>query len=190
MGNGRVPLLTHLNADTSWLLQLPYPSSALAGRIYYNILIDPWLRGAQVDIASWFSRQSHTTQSRWASIAEVEEMIAEREEDVLRARSGGGLVGRQGQGQEGYDGRARRNRRTQQRGGSMIDAVVICHEFADHCHRDTLLEVGSDVPVFASKVGVCVCVGGDVSFLNERVMRLMLWCELAMLNLFGGFFFS
>ena len=38
------PILTHLNADTSWLLQLPYPTDAVrpAGRNRYNILIDPW----------------------------------------------------------------------------------------------------------------------------------------------------
>lgn len=33
---------------------------------------------------------------------------------------------------------------------SYIDAVVISHEFTDHCHRETLLEVHPDVPVFAS----------------------------------------
>ena len=40
----RRPILTHLNADTSWLLQLPYPTDAVkpAGRTRYNILIDPW----------------------------------------------------------------------------------------------------------------------------------------------------
>ena len=38
------PILTHLNADTSWLLQLPYPRDAvkIAGRTRFNILIDPW----------------------------------------------------------------------------------------------------------------------------------------------------
>lgn len=38
------PILTHLNADTSWLLQLPYPRDAVkpAGRTRFNILVDPW----------------------------------------------------------------------------------------------------------------------------------------------------
>jgi L-ascorbate metabolism protein UlaG (beta-lactamase superfamily) len=33
-----------------------------------------------------------------------------------------------------------------------IDVVAVCHEFTDHCHRETLEEVGKDVPVFATKV--------------------------------------
>lgn len=40
----RRPILTHLNADTSWLLQLPYPASVRPppGRSRLNILFDPW----------------------------------------------------------------------------------------------------------------------------------------------------
>ena len=41
----RRPVLTHLNADTSWLLQLPRPKQKVsAGRFCFNILIDPWLK--------------------------------------------------------------------------------------------------------------------------------------------------
>ena len=41
------PILTHLNADTTWLLQLPYPNNAARppGRSRFNIVLDPWLRG-------------------------------------------------------------------------------------------------------------------------------------------------
>ncbi len=50
------PLLVHLNADTSWLIQLPLPASQrVTDRARFNILIDPWLRGPQSDVASWFS---------------------------------------------------------------------------------------------------------------------------------------
>jgi hypothetical protein len=51
----RRPLLHHLNADTSWLLQVPRPASAIkhGSRIYYNILIDPWFVGGQSDVARW-----------------------------------------------------------------------------------------------------------------------------------------
>ena len=34
---------------------------------------------------------------------------------------------------------------------SHIDAVVVSHEFTDHCHQDTLLEVKETVPVFATQ---------------------------------------
>lgn len=39
------PTLTHLNADTTWLLSLPYPEAGdhPANRQRFNILIDPWL---------------------------------------------------------------------------------------------------------------------------------------------------
>ena len=35
---------------------------------------------------------------------------------------------------------------------TFIDAVAISHEFTDHCHQETLLEVHKDVPVFATEV--------------------------------------
>jgi hypothetical protein len=43
--SSRRPILTHLNADTTWLLSLPYPegSQRPKNRQRFNILIDPWL---------------------------------------------------------------------------------------------------------------------------------------------------
>jgi L-ascorbate metabolism protein UlaG (beta-lactamase superfamily) len=35
---------------------------------------------------------------------------------------------------------------------TFIDVVAISHEFTDHCHKDTLLEVSKDVPVLATEV--------------------------------------
>lgn len=37
---------------------------------------------------------------------------------------------------------------------SFIDAVVVSHEFTDHCHEKTLLQVHPDVPVFATEKAV------------------------------------
>ena len=37
---------------------------------------------------------------------------------------------------------------------SYIDAVIISHEFTDHCNKATLLELDSDTPVFAPKRAV------------------------------------
>jgi len=86
------PLLTHLNADTTWLLSLPIPghtgrengrrdikskkdkddgkeSAALRNgrkseKRYFHILIDPWLRGSQSDVAQFFSQQWHANERR------------------------------------------------------------------------------------------------------------------------------
>ncbi|KZM22108.1 uncharacterized protein EKO05_0003878 [Ascochyta rabiei] len=127
----RRPVLHHLNDDTSWLLQIPRPANAVkhGSRVYYNILIDPWFVGGQSDVAKWFSQQWHATPSAVQSIAEVEDVV--RQVEMLA----GGM----------------RRRRPGAEEESLIDAVAISHEFTDHCHKDTLLEVHRDVPVFATE---------------------------------------
>lgn len=77
----RKPILTHLNADTSWLLQLPRPTDpkSLSGRRWYNILIDQWFQGPQNDVASWFSSQWHAVQSSVQTIAELNSLLLEIE---------------------------------------------------------------------------------------------------------------
>lgn len=120
------PVLIHLNADTSWLLQLPYPASAgrPAGRRCFNILIDPWLQGPQSDVASWFSTQWHVVPPAVHTIDELDELLASIE-GVTR------------------EGTAR---------GSLIDAVAVSHEFTDHCHEATLRELPQTTPVFATEL--------------------------------------
>lgn len=136
------PVLTHLNADTTWLLQLPYPKDALpaSGRTHFNILIDPWLQGPQSDIASWFSKQWHAVDSSVRTIAELEARLREIQEITQvyavsqmksRKRSSHGVSTR-----------------------SYIDVLVISHEFTDHCHKETLQEIKREVPVFATAVSV------------------------------------
>ncbi|KAK6438462.1 hypothetical protein LTR95_005331 [Oleoguttula sp. CCFEE 5521] len=132
--SSRRPILHHLNADNSWLLQIPRPTSATrkGSQIYYNILIDPWFTGGQTDISWWFSLQFHAIPSAVQSIREVEELIR-RNEVVAR-------------GDEESEG--------EQHGEGAIDAVAISHEFTDHCHEETLKQVGRDVPVFAVRKAV------------------------------------
>lgn len=115
----RSPVLVHLNADTTWLIQLPYPSSAASStQSYYNILIDPWLQGPQSDVASWFSTQWHVEAPTVQTMDELNSLLLQLEE-----REGGSAA---------------------------IDAVVISHEFTDHCHQATLLELSKQTPVFAT----------------------------------------
>jgi L-ascorbate metabolism protein UlaG (beta-lactamase superfamily) len=94
--------------------------------VYYNIIIDPWLAGPQSDVAKWFSQQWHTYESAVRSVKGIEGLIWD-----IEAAAGGN-----------YD----------REDGSGIDAVAVCHEFTDHCHRETLEEIGTNVPVFATKV--------------------------------------
>ncbi|KAJ4308828.1 hypothetical protein N0V94_009195 [Neodidymelliopsis sp. IMI 364377] len=130
----RRPILHHLNADTSWLLQIPRPANAVkhGSRVYYNVLIDPWFVGGQSDVAKWFSQQWHATPSAVQSIAEVEELV--RQVELLAGGMRRGSKRRAGADDE-----------------SLVDAVAISHEFTDHCHKETLLEVHRDVPVFATE---------------------------------------
>jgi Beta-lactamase superfamily domain len=117
--NHRRPLLHHLNADSSWLLQLPVPSAFQRPhcRTYFNILVDPWLQGYQSDVSYWFSNQTHAIHSAYQTIQEVSD-LAWKLEPHSQAECA-------------------------------IDVVAISHEFTDHCHRDTLLEVPASVPVYA-----------------------------------------
>lgn len=129
----RRPVLAHLNADTTWLLQLPVPASAAAPpRLrskaknaarcsHFNILIDPWLQGPQSDVASWFSTQWHVVEPAVQTVKELEEVLAE--------------VG---------DGKA-------SPGTTQIDCVAISHEFTDHCHQATLTELPRGVPIVATE---------------------------------------
>lgn len=131
--NTRRPLLTHLNADTTWLLSIPYPLAQpnSRSRRYYHILIDPWLKGGQADVAKFFSQQWHEVESCVQSISEVEDVI----QGIEKAAKGG-------HDDEDWD--------MEEDNGNWIDAVVISHEFTDHMHRETLLEVPPSVPVFAT----------------------------------------
>jgi hypothetical protein len=136
----RRPILHHLNADTSWLLQIPRPANAVkhGSRVYFNILIDPWFVGGQSDVAKWFSQQFHATESAVKSVAEVDELA--RQVEIL---AGGIRLGK---------GRKTKTADTATADlETFVDAVAISHEFTDHCHKDTLLEVHRDVPVFATE---------------------------------------
>jgi len=135
----RRPILHHLNADTTWFLQLPRPDSDLqkGSRSYYNLLIDPWLSGSQSDVANWFSRQFHADPSAVPSIAALEQLAWESEKSAAGPPS------------DSREGDADSNDVHKSELESAIDAVVISHEFSDHCHKETLLEVHPSVPVFA-----------------------------------------
>lgn len=139
----RRPILHHLNADTSWLLQIPRPANAIkhGSRVYYNVLIDPWFVGGQSDVAKWFSQQWHATESAVKSVTQVDELA--RQVELL---AGSLRLGRRKKATTAVD-----NGGDGQEEETLIDAVAISHEFTDHCHKDTLLEVHRNVPVFATQ---------------------------------------
>jgi hypothetical protein len=170
------PLLTHLNADTTWLLSLPVPPShpSEQRRQYFHILIDPWLTGPQSDVAAFFSTQWHATPSSCQTIKEVEEVIqgiedvagSEKQsskdagkkarpgmkrmetEDVIAVDTDPGNGTKDLGDGTGLDKQDEKEEQDGEEG--WIDAVVISHEFTDHMHQPTLLSLPPSVPVFAT----------------------------------------
>lgn len=138
----RRPVLHHLSADTAWLLMIPRPVAATkrGGRVYLNILIDPWLSGTQTDYTSWLSKQWHAEKPRVPNIAAVEELIRETETLASGIRFGKGRKSNAHE-TEDHDGVE-----------TFIDAVAISHQFTDHCHEQTMRDVHPNVPVFATEV--------------------------------------
>ena len=128
--DARRPILTHLNADTTWLLQIPCPRDVISrtGRSRFNILIDPWLRGPQSDVASWFSTQWHAVDSSVQTISELQERLKDID-DLIKPHE----------------------RNVKRHSPNKIDLVICSHEFSDHCHKDTLLEIDPSTPVFATQ---------------------------------------
>jgi hypothetical protein len=116
------PILTHLNADTTWLVSLPYPSPPRNGKSYYHILLDPWLSGPQSDVAAFFSRQWHVELPSVQNQQDLKDIIWQIERGGIK--KDGDSVG--------------------------IDIIAISHEFTDHMHQATLLDLPRSVPVIAS----------------------------------------
>ena len=93
--------------------------------------------GGQSDVAYWFSQQWHAVVSSVQTMAELDDLL--REIEVMAQLDGSFSKERD------HDYLDQSSRR------SYIDAVIISHEFTDHCNKHTLLELGPDTPVFATK---------------------------------------
>lgn len=127
---GTSPILHHLNADSSWLFQIPHPTleaESPQSRKFFNIVLDPWLSGPQSDVASWFSKQWHAVAPHYASVKAVEDLCWEVERLLGLPDEKNGE-------------------------GKVIDVVVISHEFTDHCHEGTMREFDPGTCVFANDV--------------------------------------
>jgi hypothetical protein len=136
----RRPFLQHINADTTWLLSLPYPDDATwpPGRCRFNVLIDPWLKDEQSDVAGWFSTQWHRIESSVQTIQDLNSVLEEREDLELHNL-----------GRSSWESSEDSNA-SASASGNYLGAIIISHEFTDHCHRKTLQEVDPSVPCFAT----------------------------------------
>lgn len=118
----RRPLIHHLNADNSWLLQVPRDGP----RPYLNVFMDVWLQGPQVEFSKIFHSQSHTEASAFQTVEEIENFVRDIEEHAL------GL----------------RGEKPGARPASYIDAVTCTIKGTDHCNEQTLRQLHPSVPIF------------------------------------------
>jgi hypothetical protein len=118
------PLIHHLNADTSWLIQLPRNDGHQ--RVYFNVLVDAWLTTPQVEYHRIFHQQEHTVPSAFQTIAEVETYVHEIE---VRACSLRGMDA-QDKPSTGY-----------------IDVAACALRGTDHVNEHTLRQLHPSVPV-------------------------------------------
>ncbi|KAL9620465.1 MAG: hypothetical protein Q9160_005050 [Pyrenula sp. 1 TL-2023] len=174
----RRPILTHLNADTTWLLSLAVPpEEAIRTRRHrFNILIDPWLKGPQSDVASWFSTQWHSIQSSVETIEELNQYLEEVEQLAAEAVTPALIEHNKKKGARGSKSTSLLNgssngaslngatsdlsaASTTTSSPSPISAVIISHEFTDHCHRATLLELPPSTSIYATTAAVPLIKG-------------------------------
>jgi hypothetical protein len=132
------------------LLQFPIPASSdpnNPSRQWFNIILDPWLTGPQSDLASWFSRQWHAIAPALRSVEEVEALCHKVE--VISAEHSSGPASTFGPTSSSESGSATPSPPTPT-GDSIVDAIIISHEFTDHCHQETLLQFSPSTPVIAT----------------------------------------
>ena len=122
------------------LLQFPWSQHPL-GHARYNLLIDPWFEGIQIDFFPWFSRQSHAVSPIVTSIAALNNYLADLESSIQQRSS--------------PPTDAEPDTNTYSR-NPYIDAIMISHEFTDHCNEHTLREVDANTPIFATKAAAKV----------------------------------
>ena len=135
------PILTHLTADNSWVLSLPCPKNQKLpqGRSRFNILIDPWLKGPEINYFSWFNTLWHTTEPAVQGTTELNALLKRQEESHVAKDSEPSLPA--------SEPPPSCNNTTS---NPYIDLVVICHEFPDHCHRETLVDLDPATPILAT----------------------------------------
>ena len=118
-----------------------------SARAFFNILIDPWLAGTQTDGTPLVSKQWHRDPPACGSIAEVVALIKR---------------------EQSKDGSRQLIEDVQTDGLGYIDAVFVSHEFTDHMHQSTLLQLNPEIPVYAT----------PVSFLAKFPLRKSLTYDL------------
>ncbi|KAL8795821.1 MAG: hypothetical protein Q9195_001701 [Heterodermia aff. obscurata] len=98
--------------------------------------------GVQIDYFPWFSRQRHAIRPVVESIKDLNKCLADIE-NVIQQRSS-------------PSGHSQSDAIEKGNSNPYIDAVLISHEFTDHCNEQTLRELDATTPIFATKAAAAV----------------------------------
>jgi len=131
-GGGLRPIATSLNGDTAWLLSFPQPAAerAASGRLYFHIVVDPWLKGYVLEGSRYILRIELNYTQAFTAPAAIDAYAAEIEEAAAEALGGGG------------PGSNKTSRPT-------VDALVSTFGAAEHCVEESFRMFPPETPVFA-----------------------------------------
>ncbi|CAM1509698.1 Fc.00g000330.m01.CDS01 [Cosmosporella sp. VM-42] len=130
--------MTSLNGDNSWLLSFPRPSEerVAAAKVYYHIVMEPWLAGPASQLSSWFIHISLTTPAAVPDNKAVE-AIARQIEDLAV-----GFL------PQHSDSQAESVKENGYKGD--IDAILLGFHYLDHLHEPSLRLFDKRIPVVAT----------------------------------------
>lgn len=132
------PVLTSLNGDNSWLMSFPRPETerAAAGKVFYHVVFEPWLKGPTSILSSWFISISLSSSPGIPDAEAVKGVVREIEDAAAIHLPQSG------------DASAKAPKEESDSGG--IDAILLGFHFADHIHEATLRTFSKDIPVIAT----------------------------------------
>lgn len=127
------PVLTHLTADTSWLISLPQAlkrhDTPNKQRAYFHILLDPWFNGEITVMSRWFIAFQHTVQAKCQSMEDVRRIVHGLESSMRTSES-------------------------VSEDECEVDLILISHYLPDHLHLPSLKQVSPEVPVLTVDLAV------------------------------------
>ncbi|KAM0435039.1 hypothetical protein ACHAPT_003128 [Fusarium lateritium] len=132
------PILTSLNGDNSWLMSFPRPKTerAVAGKVFYHVVYEPWLEGPTSMFGPWFINISLSS-SPGIPDAEAVKGVVREIEDAAAIHL------------PPLDNATAKIPEEESDSGG-IDAIFLTFHFLDHVHESTLRSFPKDIPVIAT----------------------------------------
>lgn len=147
------PLLTHLNADTSWLLSFPCSNhnkqpvpETESNRSYFHLLIDPWLAGEIVVKYRWIMVLKHQVTSAYQSLADVRQLILDLERTV--------------------------GTKFDSKDDGEPDLVLVSWRIEDHCNEGTLKQLHLSTPIVTVELAANM-IRAMKHYTKETLIHLM-----------------